>query len=146
MQNYKRNQLQLFISFWHVVWSQLSANSFFAKTSNKVCRLSLPKTGFNWLSNSSYEVDVSIYKTFICNAGVIHLVRTQNFPKNQHFLPPDMHTYVCVSWGKKCWFFGKFCVRTKWMIPCCFSLSLCAHWIIACNAYFEEQQYHNLDI
>ena len=25
--------------------------------------------------------------------------------------------YVCVSGGKKCWFFGKFCVRTKWMTP-----------------------------
>ena len=23
--------------------------------------------------------------------------------------------YECVSWGKKCKFFGKFCVRTKWM-------------------------------
>ena len=45
--------------------------------------------------------------------GIIHLVRTQNFPKNQHFLPPDAHTYV----SKKCWFFGKFCVRTKWMTP-----------------------------
>ena len=27
---------------------------------------------------------------------------TQNFPKNLNFLPPDMHTYVCVSGGKKC--------------------------------------------
>ena len=33
---------------------------------------------------------------------------TQNFPKNEHFLPPDMHTYVCVSGGKKCSIFGKF--------------------------------------
>ena len=30
------------------------------------------------------------------------------FPKNKHFLPPDMHTYVCVSGGKKCLFFGNF--------------------------------------
>ena len=28
---------------------------------------------------------------------VIHLVRTQNFLKNEHFLPPDTHTYMCVS-------------------------------------------------
>ena len=35
---------------------------------------------------------------------IIHLVRTQNFPKNY------------VSGGKKCYFFGKFCVRIKWMI------------------------------
>ena len=45
--------------------------------------------------------------------GIIHLVRTQNVPKNLHFSPLDTHTYVCVSGGKKCKFFGKFCVRTK---------------------------------
>ena len=32
----------------------------------------------------------------------------QNFRKNKHFLPPDTHTYVCVSGGKKCLFFGNF--------------------------------------
>ena len=31
-----------------------------------------------------------------------------NIPKNQHFLPPDAHTYLCISGGKKCSFFGKF--------------------------------------
>ena len=31
---------------------------------------------------------------------IIDLVRTQNFPKNQHFLPPDTYTYVrCVYQG-----------------------------------------------
>ena len=30
------------------------------------------------------------------------------FPKNEHFLLPGMHTYLCVSGGKKCLFFGKF--------------------------------------
>ena len=30
---------------------------------------------------------------------------------------PDTHTYACVSGGKKCQFFGKFCVRTKGTIP-----------------------------
>ena len=33
-----------------------------------------------------------------------------NFPKKEHFLPPDTHTYVCVSGGKKCSFFEKFAV------------------------------------
>ena len=59
---------------------------------------------------------------------------TQNFPKNQHFLPPDTHTNVYASGGKKCWFFRRLCLRTcahqevrnftfrkilytKWMIP-----------------------------
>ena len=31
-----------------------------------------------------------------------------NFPKNERFLRPDSHTYVCESGGKKCSFFGKF--------------------------------------
>ena len=33
---------------------------------------------------------------------------TPNFSKNEHFLPPDAHTYVCVLGGKKCSVFGKF--------------------------------------
>ena len=36
------------------------------------------------------------------NLGIIHLVRTQNFPKNDYFVPPNTPTYMCVSWGKKC--------------------------------------------
>ena len=31
-----------------------------------------------------------------------------NFPKNEHFLHLDTHTYVCVSGCKKCSFFEKF--------------------------------------
>ena len=27
-------------------------------------------------------------------AGTIHLVRSQNFTKNKHFLPPDTQTYL----------------------------------------------------
>ena len=49
--------------------------------------------------------------------GFIYLVGTQNSPKNNYFLLPDMEIYVCVSGGKQCTFFGKFCVRTNWMIP-----------------------------
>ena len=32
--------------------------------------------------------------------GIIYLVRTYNFSKNQHFLPPDKPTYACVSGGR----------------------------------------------
>ena len=50
------------------------------------------------------------------------LVLTQNFPKKQHYLPNDAHVYVCISEGRggmggKKLVFGKFCVRTKLMIP-----------------------------
>ena len=40
------------------------------------------------------------------------------FYKKLTFLTPDTHTYVCVSGAKKYQFFGKFCVRTKWIISC----------------------------
>ena len=39
--------------------------------------------------------------------GIIHVLHTQNFPKKQHFLKPDTHTYLCVSGGKKYYFFRK---------------------------------------
>ena len=45
--------------------------------------------------------------------GIIHLVSSQNFPNNHHFLPPDTHKYVGVSVGKKCQFFRKFCEHNK---------------------------------
>ena len=40
--------------------------------------------------------------------GVKRKLSTPNFPGNEHFLPPDTHTCVCVSGGKKCSFFEKF--------------------------------------
>ena len=40
--------------------------------------------------------------------GVSKKQSTPNFPKNEHFLPPNAHAYVCVSGGKKCSFYGKF--------------------------------------
>ena len=46
--------------------------------------------------------------------GVTRKQITLNFPKNEHFLPPDTHMHACVSGGgmgggvKKCLFFGKF--------------------------------------
>ena len=42
--------------------------------------------------------------------GVLRKQSTRNFPKNEHLLPPDTQTYVCVSGGKKCLFFEKFVV------------------------------------
>ena len=46
------------------------------------------------LSTARFSIDLQI--------GIIHLVSTQNFPKNLHFATPDRHTYVCISGGKKC--------------------------------------------
>ena len=44
----------------------------------------------------------SIGHSCIVWLGIIHLLRLQNFPKKEHFLPPDTNTFVCVSEGKKC--------------------------------------------
>ena len=46
--------------------------------------------------------------------GITHLAK---FSEKLHFLPPDMHMYMCVSGGKKCLFFGKFYVNTIKIIP-----------------------------
>ena len=40
--------------------------------------------------------------------GVIRKQNRPNFPKNEWFVHPDTHTYMCVSGGKKYSFFGKF--------------------------------------
>ena len=40
--------------------------------------------------------------------GVSRKQSMPKFPENKHFLPPDTHTYVCVSGDKKCFFFGNF--------------------------------------
>ena len=40
-----------------------------------------------------------------------------NFLKNEHFLPPDTYTCVCVLGGKKCSFFGKLGVLCFFVTP-----------------------------
>ena len=60
------------------------------------------------------------------------------FSEKLIFLTPWYSHVVCVSGGKKFLFFGKFCARTKWMIPdrddnlCDFDFALlfhlCFHW------------------
>ena len=55
---------------------------------------------------------------------VIRLLRTQNFFKNYYFLPLDTLSYVCVSESKKCLFFGKLYIHTKWMTGSMSALSL----------------------
>ena len=42
--------------------------------------------------------------------GCFKETKHAKFSENEHLLPPDTQTYVCVSGGKKCLFFGKFVV------------------------------------
>ena len=39
--------------------------------------------------------------------GISRKQSTPNLLKNEHLFPPDTHTYVCISGGKKCSFFRK---------------------------------------
>ena len=58
-----------------------------------------------------------IQKNLMNRFGIIHLVHSQNFPTNKHFVTPDTHTYVGVSGGTKCLLVGKFCEYNKWTTP-----------------------------
>ena len=40
--------------------------------------------------------------------GCFKKAKHAKISKKKHFLPPDTHTYVCVSGGKTCLFFGNF--------------------------------------
>ena len=42
-------------------------------------------------------------------------------------------TYVCVLGGKKCCFFGKFCVRTKWIISNLYQFLKCFILMLMCS-------------
>ena len=64
-------------------------------------------THLNAISDSLYDKFRKKSSCPFISIGVIHLVRTQNFSKNLR---------VRIM-GKKCYFFEKFCGRTKWMTP-----------------------------
>ena len=68
------------------------------------------------LSKQSYNIQAQIWILFSCLVGnkaegriskrVFQEKKArQIFLKNENFLSPDTHTYVCVSGGKKCSFF-----------------------------------------
>ena len=78
---------------------------------------------FLWLrwENISGILEQSIFDYIFSQMSSVfkdHLFSTYaKFPKHWHFLATDTYASVCVSGGKKCYFLGKFCSRTKWMIP-----------------------------
>ena len=65
------------------------------------------KPGFAGNFVNLFQSNFALLRTNL-KTGVSRKQSTPNFPKNKHFLPPDTHTYVCISRGKKCLFFGKF--------------------------------------
>ena len=47
---------------------------------------------FQWIFLERFSLITSEERTFAGGLGVIHLVRTQKFPKNCHFTPRNTHT------------------------------------------------------
>ena len=80
----------------------------------------------------------------------IQLVCTQNFPKTNIFTDPLLwyaNAHMRVFGGKKCSFFRKFCVCTKWIFPYFkkksvhgFSLKRCACFriFLRCLTFTEQ--------
>ena len=57
-----------------------------------------------------------------------HLARTKIFSKTNISYPLiRTYMYMCVTWVKKCLFFGNIFVRTKWMILCVTHYNLLLH-------------------
>ena len=55
-----------------------------------------------------------------CSSNLLNECHTSIYIRGNSFstyVPPDTHTYVCVSGKKKCQFFGRFCIRTKGVMP-----------------------------
>ena len=65
---------------------------------------------------------------------IIHLVRTQNFPKNLNFIPPDPHTYVLHQGVRKISFLKNFAnVLNEWFFE--------AYNIFECNGKVMCKKY-----
>ena len=57
-------------------------------------------TPVTWLSNycrTYTRLQIPDLKQVQKHTEITHLIRLQNILENYHFLPPDTHTYVCVS-------------------------------------------------
>ena len=62
-----------------------------------------------YFKNTSQKGTSSVIRlNGVSQTGVSRKQSTVNFRKNEHFLPLDTHTYVCVSGSEKYSFFGKF--------------------------------------
>ena len=63
---------------------------------------------FHVIQSQLQFVGNKVKANFKTNFKILRQQSTPNFPKNKLFLPPDTHTHLSVSRGKKCSFFGRF--------------------------------------
>ena len=104
-------------NFWLSCWLYVFYwNTKFSRTAvlcrGVRCVTSMIKLLAKWLNRLLlFTVSASFHRCLTGFYAIIHLVHTQNFLKT-NILTPFLrtHSYVCVSGGKKCRFFGKFCV------------------------------------
>ena len=75
---------------------------------NQICRYCRTEKLLLHLHNVTGRVRRYYGKRADLRTEVTRIQSTPNFPKNKRSLPPDTHTYVCVSGGKKRSFLGKF--------------------------------------
>ena len=68
---------------------------------------------WNIQTNGQHCKKENITKKMIQCCGIIHLIHIQNFPKNLHFSSP---LHLIRTHVRNVSLFGKFYVRTKWMI------------------------------
>ena len=81
---------------------------FLKKVSHKKESCEVLKLHKYFKNTSSKGTSSLIRLNGVSQTGVSRKQSTVNFRKNEHFLPLDTHTYVCVSGSEKYSFFGKF--------------------------------------
>ena len=87
------------------VFSQKNIWKYASEIVNTLCKKMLAKICPVVSSRSIFSV-FSIFKKVLLLSvtvlkGIIQLVSTQNFPKNEHFLPPPTHTFVSQTLRKE---------------------------------------------
>ena len=51
--------------------------------------------------NSAKVFTTLFWKSIYVSSKIFPLIRKPKFPKNEDFLPPGKHAYVCVLWSQK---------------------------------------------
>ena len=103
-----------FLSFLNIFFNRFCPVEKCEVTPHYLYRDSLTLISQNQHSSTSLSV---LQKTLTSSLRGNHPFKTfAKFSEKLTFSPPDTNTYVCVSGGKKCWFFGKVLICTKWII------------------------------
>ena len=131
--------LQIFSCLPLIFFTYSNVRNFTFVFNNKLHKLSFFIHIFSTvLCKSPYSVWIqdnimsAIRQTGKSQNGCYKKTKRTKFSRKEHFLPSDTHTYVCVTAGKKCSFFGKFGVvwdssfgqsSSSQGPPCCRSFS-----------------------